>query len=186
MVSGRTKGPRLDLLRVIGQLFGVHRPSSTRCARALAASLVGTDAGVWVWFVDPSLEPCGDERDDVYVRVDAAVVANQMQIVALVGECRSEWRRGPEVLGAAVGRVVDAEGSGLDGHEARPGVAVPAEGATWMDHVLNDVDVGGALDLDADLPELGRVARVDVGLGSGVDPACEASDDRRPRWVADA
>jgi hypothetical protein len=89
-------------------------------------------------------------------------------------------------LGGAVGGVVDAQGAGVDDHEARSGVAVPAEGASGVDHVLDDLDVGGSLGLDPHLPEVGCGAGIDVGFNGGVDPAWEASDDRGPRWVADA
>src|ERR1700760_610582 len=96
----------------------------------------------------------------------------------LVDECRAEWGGRPEVLGRAVGGVVGAEGAGLDDHEARSGMAVPAERATGLDHVLDDVDVSGSFGLDAHLPEVGRGSGGDVGLGGGGEPAWGGAADR--------
>src|SRR4051794_18918343 len=45
---------------------------------------VGADARVWIRLVDPPLEACWNERDYVHIRVDGAVVANHVKIVALI------------------------------------------------------------------------------------------------------
>jgi hypothetical protein len=79
----------------------VVRP--TCLAVAVRVSSVGAGARVRIGLVDPPREPCGDEGDDVHVGVDGAVVADHVEVVALVGECRSEWGCRPEVLGVQSG-----------------------------------------------------------------------------------
>ena len=56
--------------------------------------------------------------------------------------------------------MVERQLAGLDDNDARPGMGVPAERPAGCDLVLDDVDVGGALRVDAGLP----VGRQRLGL----------------------
>ena len=97
----------------------------------------------------------------------------------------------------AAGRIVghiERRRAGLDDHQARPRMAVPAERRSRLDRVLQHVEIRCALRLEPGLPEVRPPARVDVGLRQRVegleppDPECRcdhAGCGRRRRRKGD-
>src|SRR5712691_13331702 len=96
--------------------------------------LVGADAGVWVWLVDPSNRARRNDRDHDRYEVDIALVSYDVEVAAGIHESRS----GRDHVGRARGVVakIERRGTGLDDHQAGPGLAVPAEGPARHDRVL--------------------------------------------------
>src|SRR5206468_6834542 len=110
--------------------------------------------------IDP---PCGaprNERRHVHDRVNAALIADEVDIPAVINEPRPRL----DDVRRAVGIVssVERQGAALDDHEARPRVRVPAKGPARRDPVLQDVEIGFTLGVDPGLPAARERLRVDL------------------------
>jgi DNA-binding NarL/FixJ family response regulator len=108
------------------------------------------------WLVDPPLEARRYQRDHDRDEVDAAFVAHDVGVVAVVDEALP----GLHDMGRA-GRIVghvERRRAGLDDHQAGAGVAVPAEAATGQaairEAVLHRPDV---VVMDLQMPDLNGI-----------------------------
>src|SRR5207245_100428 len=102
---------------------------------AFVRGLEGAVAGARL--VDPPGEPRRNNGDDDRHEVDAALVPDDVGVVAVVDEARSSWNDVWRAGGIVA--FVKRRRTGLDDHQAGAGVAVPAEGPARCDRVLTDV-----------------------------------------------